>query len=304
MLRTMPRPVPPLARLREVSSRKKRLEHPLEIGLRQAGAGVQHVQHQPLRRIVDTDRGAAAIEHGVVHQIAQRAPQQRRHAHQGQHCLAFDGHLAPHGLLIGLKGLQQGVHVHLRSGFVAAQAAHEVQCLGDHGLHLPQVGLEARARLVVVQQLGAQAHPRQGRLQVVRKRREHAGAFVDEGRQPPLHGVEGLRGLAHFRRAVFGQRRARQVFAQRLRRLRQHAQRPHQHDARPSSRHGIAQGGAQDEARVGIGRRHRNVRRKAGGLRQQCGSGHESAPAYRAPGAFPIWTSPQRESRATQDVVR
>jgi hypothetical protein len=45
--------------------------------------------------------------------------------------------------------------------------------------------------------------------------------------QPLLHGVEGLRGLANLARAVFGQRRAVQVLAQRLRSGGQVLQRAH-----------------------------------------------------------------------------
>ena len=134
---------------------------------------------------------------------------------------------AAHGLVVRLQRGQQGHHVHGLARLVAAQAAHELQRLRDHGLHFLEVGLEAQPLLVVVQQVGAQPHAGDRRLQVVRQRGEHARAFVDEGRQALLHGVEGARGLLHLARAVLGQGRAIEVLTQRLGGAGELLQRPH-----------------------------------------------------------------------------
>ena len=117
------------------------------------------------------------------------------------------------------------------------------------------------ALLVVVQQFGAQPHARERRLQVVRQRGEHARAFVDEGRQPLLHGVEGARGLLHLARAVLRQGRAVEVLAQRLRRPAvELLQRPH------DPAHGdVGQG-------QHAGQQHRQRQRQPPGQGLRCGA--------------------------------
>ena len=79
--------------------------------------------------------------------------------------------------------LDQGGEID-RAGILAARllAGKGERRLG-HALHLVQRLQDLGARLVVVDELGAQAQRGHRRAQIVRDRREHAGAVLDEALQ-------------------------------------------------------------------------------------------------------------------------
>ena len=177
---------------------------------------------------------------------------------------------------------------------VAAQAAHELQRVRDHGLHFLQVGLEALAQLLVVQQLGAQPHARDRRLQVVRHGRQHPGAVLDEARQAALHGVEGARGLPDLGRPFLGQRRAVDVPAQGFGRRGQHMQRPrhpaHRHVRQQQHRdQQDAQRQRQPPGQRGRGRRQLAVEARPAAV-AQLDLGAQDGPPW--PGPRPIHPGP------------
>jgi hypothetical protein len=84
---------------------------------------------------------------------------------------------------------------------------------------IAQVLQQLVAQGSVVHQVGAQAHARDRRLQVVRDRRQDLHAFGQVDLDAVLDGVEGARRLRHFARPVFAERRGRHAGAQRVGRL-------------------------------------------------------------------------------------
>ena len=72
------------------------------------------------------------------------------------------------------------------------------------------------ADLLVLDELGAQAQGRDRRAQIVRDRRQHAGAVLDEALQAGMHAVEGAGRLAHVGRPALGHRRHRLAAAEPL----------------------------------------------------------------------------------------
>ncbi len=218
-------------------------------------------------RIFDLDGGVAAVADGIVHEVGEAAAQTKRPAGVGPRDAARDLDLAAGVVIIGLQTLEQRHRVHGLHRFLGARVAHEIQRLRDHGLHLFQVLGELRPQRLVLQHLRAQTQPRDRRFQVVRHRRENAGAIGDEARQAPLHGIERARGALRFARSGFGQRRAVDVLAQFFRgrrQLRQRTRDPAHRDQRERDH-----GSQQDQQRQREPQRHRR------GLRRQVGiEGH------------------------------
>lgn len=147
--------MPPVLRLREVSMRKKGVEDPLQQLRRNARAVVFDAQPEPRRAVVHHQPRALAVEHHVVDQVANAAPQPRGVTRQRGQGLAAQAEFAAHGLLVGLQAFQQGHHVHRQGLGRAVQATQRGQRVADHGLHLGQVFLE-RCAGRVVEQFGAQ----------------------------------------------------------------------------------------------------------------------------------------------------
>ena len=83
-------------------------------------------------------------------------------------------------------------------------------------LQFLQVLDELRLEQRIIEHLHPQAHARDGGLEVVGHGGEDAGALLDVAGQSRLHGVECLRGAAHFQRSLHHQWRTVDVLAQGL----------------------------------------------------------------------------------------
>jgi hypothetical protein len=108
----------------------------------------------------------------------------------------------------------------------------------DQRLHRIQVAMQLVPERRAVEQVGAQAHSRDRRLQIMRGGRQHANALGEMAGDPALHGIERHRRPGHFQRTVLGERTAPKLGTKRVggaRKLRQGAGgKPH----RDPSEHG------------------------------------------------------------------
>lgn len=106
MARTVasPSPMPPVSRLREVSSRRG-LEHLLLPRLRNARAVVVDLDGREPVASAQAQPSAAAVLHGVLHQVHEHAPQRQWHA--------FDDH----GLAAGQAYVMPEVRVVIHDAF-------------------------------------------------------------------------------------------------------------------------------------------------------------------------------------------
>ena len=110
--------------------------------------------------------------------------------------------------------LQRARDVGQRRRREPAVVAQERQHLFQHRAHLVEIGKHAAAMRRVLDELGAQAHPRDRRAQIVADRGEHPGAIIHQSGDALAHAVERLRHRADFLGAAFGKRRGRAVQAE------------------------------------------------------------------------------------------
>ena len=96
------------------------------------------------------------------------------------------------------------------------EAARIVQTLRDECLHRIEIGLHLPAQCLAVDLLRAQAQAGDGRLQIVRDRREDSGPFSDMFANALLHLVEGRCCQRDLRRTVCFEGRSVGVFAERM----------------------------------------------------------------------------------------
>ena len=162
--------------------------------------------------------------------------------------------------------LQRAGDVDQRHGLEPAVVAQERQHRFQHRAHLVEIAEHAAAMGFVLDEFGAQAHPRDRRAQIVADRGEHLGAVVDQPGDALAHAVERARDRADFLRAAFGQRRGGAVEAEALGGLCEGRQRRGQCARRPQAEQGDADDGKQQRHHPGAAekRRPRPVRQDIG----------------------------------------
>ncbi|MCY1440613.1 hypothetical protein D9M71_568970 [compost metagenome] len=109
--------------------------------------------------------------------------------------------------------LQQFRKVECRALLPVAFIPEKTQRRVDHRLHFLDVADHFALLFQVFHEFAAQAHPRQGRAQVVGDRREHLCALAEKVADLCLHGVEGNDCLAYLMGAFDLDRRRAQVIA-------------------------------------------------------------------------------------------
>ena len=162
------------------------------------------------------DRGlrALAVFHRVVEQIGERAFERAGLAFMDRRRRRLHGHRhSGVGHVVDDAGEQRG-DVDLAARLGVHLVAGESQRRADHVVHLADGREHLVALLGVGDLLRAQPQQRQRRAQIVRQRRQHLGAALDQPAQPLLHAVEGARGALHFGGAGLGQGRRRHVAAE------------------------------------------------------------------------------------------
>ena len=148
--------------------------------------------------------------------------------------------LVPHvGELIGNE-LQRGRDIDQRHGFQPAVVAQEGEHRFQHRSHLVEIGEHAGAMDVVLDEFGAQPHPRDRRAQIMADRGEHPGAVVDQSADALPHAVERLRDEADFFGPALGKRRGGAVQAETFGGLRERGQRRGQGAGGPQAEQGDA----------------------------------------------------------------
>ena len=180
----------------------RRARRPLELVVRDPGTVVADADGQPGRPSSTAMSARSPYSDRVVDQVGEAALEQRRDAAIGRVDAARDGDgRAPSPRCPPAGSRAAPITSTGCAGSRLPRPRMNSSVSRHHRFHLPQVPFEFRAQFVVVEQLGAQAHPGDRRLEIVRHRGEHPRAVLDQADQPRLHRVEGAGGAAHFRRA-------------------------------------------------------------------------------------------------------
>ena len=177
------------------------------------GAPVADAHPQRRRVVVETHLGALAVEDGVLQQVGQAAFQ--GHGLGGQRSrLTLDPDHAVLQRKLLCQALEEGTDIEGFDVLLQVQSLHRVQGTPHQFVELVEGRAEALGLLRVLEHLGAQPQPRDGRLEVVRDRREQPLALLHLVTDAPLHAVEGHGGGGDLPGAALAQRRGIQVVAE------------------------------------------------------------------------------------------